>query len=71
MNLIPQPEPAAVRPPVGDPSDGPTAGSVRARPGAVVVPFPAGSRPHRVPSVGEARGEILLFLGVRYERLAS
>ena len=42
------------------------------RPG-VVVPFPArAGRPvRRAPKTGEARGEVVLFLGVRYERLAS
>lgn len=39
----------------------------------VVVPFPGRARrPERpVPQADEARGQILLFLGVRYERLAS
>ncbi|MCJ2014523.1 hypothetical protein [Methylobacterium sp. J-076] len=39
----------------------------------VVVEFPARAlRPVRqAPPSGEARGQILLFLGVRYERLAS
>lgn len=39
----------------------------------VVVPFPSPAmRPDRpAPGSGEARGQILLFLGVRYERLAS
>jgi len=43
------------------------------RPGSVVVPFPArAARPaRREPRTGEARGEVVLFLGVRYERLAS
>jgi hypothetical protein len=42
------------------------------RPG-VVVPFPsrAGRPVRRAPPSGEARGEVVLFLGVRYERLAS
>jgi len=44
-----------------------------ARPCGIVIPLPARtSRPTRpAPSAGEARGEVLLFLGVRYERLAS
>lgn len=39
----------------------------------VVVPFPCrASRPTRpAPATGETRGEVLLFLGVRYESLAS
>ncbi|MET0369169.1 MAG: hypothetical protein ABW058_13475 [Methylobacterium sp.] len=39
----------------------------------IVVPFPSrGARPTRpAPVSGESRGQILLFLGVRYERLAS
>jgi hypothetical protein len=43
------------------------------RPEAVVIRFPARTnRPARLaPTVGEARGEVVLFLGVRYERLAS
>ena len=43
------------------------------RSGAVLVPFPAAGarRNRRIPRAGERRGEILLFLGVRYERLAS
>ena len=40
---------------------------------AIVIPFPGPetrqARP--IPPSGEPRGEILLFLGVRYERLAS
>ncbi|MFB0492312.1 hypothetical protein ABIE45_004898 [Methylobacterium sp. OAE515] len=40
---------------------------------AVLIPFPGpeARRTCRVPRSGERRGEILLFLGVRYERLAS
>lgn len=40
---------------------------------AVVVQFPGRARrPARPePLSGETRGQILLFLGVRYERLAS
>ncbi|KAA0123889.1 hypothetical protein CIW48_10385 [Methylobacterium sp. P1-11] len=40
---------------------------------ATLIPFPAAeARPtSRVPRSSERRGEILLFLGVRYERLAS
>jgi hypothetical protein len=63
MNRTPQPEPARTAGPPSEPA--------RARPSAVVVPFPAGARPRRAPAADEARGEILLFLGVRYERLAS
>ncbi len=38
-----------------------------------VIPFPRpdARRTCRIPRSGEQRGEILLFLGVRYERLAS
>ncbi|KAB1075551.1 hypothetical protein [Methylobacterium planeticum] len=37
-----------------------------------VLAFPAGQRPRREgPATGEPRGEILLFLGVRYERVAE
>lgn len=38
-----------------------------------VIPFPSrATRPVRpAPVSGESRGQILLFLGVRYERLAS
>jgi hypothetical protein len=40
---------------------------------AIVIPFPGpeARRAGRIPRSGEPRGEILLFLGVRYERLAS
>jgi len=40
---------------------------------ALVIPFPGpeARRARRIPRSGEPRGEILLFLGVRYERLAS
>lgn len=40
---------------------------------AVLIPFPgtAARRTCRIPRSDERRGEILLFLGVRYERLAS
>jgi hypothetical protein len=40
---------------------------------AIVIPFPGpeARRARRIPRSGEPRGEILLFLGVRYERLAS
>ncbi|MCJ2016554.1 MULTISPECIES: hypothetical protein [unclassified Methylobacterium] len=39
----------------------------------LVIPFPGpeARRARRIPRSGEPRGEILLFLGVRYERLAS
>ncbi|WP_375454555.1 hypothetical protein [uncultured Methylobacterium sp.] len=36
-----------------------------------VLPFAPAASPRRRPEPGEARGEILLFLGVRYERRAS
>ena len=40
---------------------------------AVLIPFPGpeARRTCRVPRSGERRGEILLFLAVRYERLDS
>lgn len=40
---------------------------------AIVIPFPGpeARRGRRIPRSDETRGEILLFLGVRYERLAS
>lgn len=42
-------------------------------PSATLIPFPGAEsrRTCRIPRSGERRGEILLFLGVRYERLAS
>lgn len=45
---------------------------VRTRSPAVVIAFPdLSERPQRQqPDVGEPRGEILLFTGVRYERPA-
>jgi hypothetical protein len=45
---------------------------VRTRSPGVVIAFPdVSERPQRQqPSVGEPRGEILLFTGVRYERPA-
>ena len=58
------PRPAALR------ADAPPEGASRAPLGRV-VPFAASARPRRRPEAGERRGEILLFLGVRYERLAS
>lgn len=71
MKRFPQPEPAEVRPSAGlaDPVRQPAP----VRPGAILVPFPApgGRRRYRTPSSDERRGEILFFLGVRYERLAS
>ena len=38
-----------------------------------VIPFPGAEarRTRRIPCASERRGEILLSLGVRYERLAS
>ena len=40
---------------------------------AALIPFPGteARRTRRIVHSGEQRGEILLFLGVRYERLAS
>ncbi|ACB22884.1 MULTISPECIES: hypothetical protein [Methylobacterium] len=40
---------------------------------ATLIPFPGAEarRTCRIPRSDERRGEILLFLGVRYERLAS
>jgi hypothetical protein len=40
---------------------------------AALIPFPGAEarRSRRIPRSDEQRGEILLFLGVRYERLAS
>ncbi|MEE7502201.1 hypothetical protein ACLBXO_10855 [Methylobacterium sp. C33D] len=45
----------------------------RAAASATLIPFPGAEarRTCRIPRSGERRGEILLFLGVRYERLAS
>ncbi|MCJ2134716.1 hypothetical protein MKK69_11710 [Methylobacterium sp. J-026] len=39
----------------------------------IVIPFPGpeARKAFRIPRSDERRGEILLFLGVRYERLAS
>ena len=59
------PRPAALR------SDTPTPEGAQRAPLGRVVPFAASARPRRRPEAGERRGEILLFLGVRYERLAS
>jgi hypothetical protein len=46
-------------------------GDVTARPSGVIITFPdPASRPHRSAlRPDEPRGEILLFTGVRYERL--
>ena len=40
---------------------------------AILLPFPGpeARRTRRLPQSDEQRGEILFFLGVRYERLAS
>ena len=40
---------------------------------AALIPFPGteARRTRRIVRSGEQRGEILLFMGVRYERLAS
>jgi hypothetical protein len=53
-------------------STGPV-GEATAAASAVLIPFPGpeARRTCRIPRSGERRGEILLFLGVRYERLAS
>ena len=40
-------------------------------PTGLVLPFAPAARRRREPGPREARGEILLFLGVRYERPAS
>ena len=46
-------------------------GDVKAQSAGVIITFPDRvDRPHRAaPRPGEPRGEILLFTGVRYERL--
>ena len=51
----------------------PAPAEIAPRPSGVVVALPARTaRPvRRTPVTGEARGEVVLFLGVRYERLAS
>lgn len=43
------------------------------KPSAALIAFPGpeARRTRRTAGSGEPRGEILLFLGVRYERLAS
>lgn len=71
MTRFPQPETVEVRPSAA--SADPVRQPAPVRPGAVLLAFPApGSRRRRsAPLSGERRGEILLFLGVRYERLAS
>lgn len=71
MKRFPQPATAEARPPAG--SADPVLQPAPVRPGAVLLPFPApGTRRRRsAPPSGERRGEILFFLGVRYERLAS
>ncbi|MHC2107669.1 MULTISPECIES: hypothetical protein [unclassified Methylobacterium] len=45
----------------------------RRDPPAVLLPFPGpdARRTRQLPRTDEQRGEILFFLGVRYERLAS
>jgi hypothetical protein len=41
-----------------------------ARTTGTLLAFPSGQPPRReAPASGETRGEILLFLGVRYERM--
>lgn len=42
----------------------------RPHPPAVIVPLPQARRARRAARPGERRGEILFFLGVRYERRA-
>ncbi len=71
MTRFPHPETAEVRPSAV--SADPVRQPVPVRPGAILLPFPApGTRRRRsAPHSGERRGEILFFLGVRYERLAS
>lgn len=71
MKRFPQAETTGVPPSAG--SADPVLRPAPARPGAVLLPFPApGTRRRRsAPLSGERRGEILFFLGVRYERLAS
>jgi len=47
-------------------------GEVGTRATGVVIPFaPTIERRVRAPADGEARGEILLFTGVRYQRLTE
>jgi hypothetical protein len=46
------------------------AGPRRLRPSAAIVPLPQGRGRPRKARPDESRGEILLFLGVRYERRA-
>lgn len=42
--------------------------SARRRPAGAIVPFPPAVRRRRPVETHERRGEILLFLGVRYSR---
>ena len=71
MTRSPQPETAEARQSAGS-ADPVCQQPAPVRPGAVLVPFPPGSnRRRKAPASGERRGEILFFLGVRYERLAS
>jgi hypothetical protein len=70
MTVI-KPQESGIAPPSLQPADprrkqGPTAT-------AAVIAFPGAEarRTRRIPRSDEQRGEILLFLGVRYERLAS
>ncbi len=48
-------------------------GEVQTRPSATVIPFPdpATREPRRAAAADEPRGTILLFMGVRYERMAD
>lgn len=70
MTRFPQPETAEVRPSAG--SADPVREPASVRPGAMLIPFPPGTHMRRrAPLSGERRGEILFFLGVRYERRAS
>ncbi|SFL52299.1 hypothetical protein [Methylobacterium pseudosasicola] len=56
----------ALRPPM-------PANDARPDASALLIPFPSAEarRTRRLPRADEQRGEILFFLGVRYERLAS
>ncbi len=64
--LRPPPLPAA---PANERGTAPVFG--RPRQPAAIVPLPLGRRARRTARLDERRGEILLFLGVRYERRAS
>ena len=67
MNRMPHPDPRTAR----DVTE-PRRGAAREQARGVLVPVPtADARRRRPPVADEGRGEILLFLGVRYERRAS